>query len=173
MFGMNSGRKDQKAVKLSPPWIGYARKVYALFGRDPDISISYDDKAVVLELRVQGEDKAKAIANLLPDEKRFDNVALQIRVVPANTTRSTIQDIQIAFRGNPAFKEVVHIGDVFCNPMNYVVFDNKIVQYFDDDLSTVDGSKTTLYKDLAAEVLGTSDGIFYCEEPGDDVIRWP
>lgn len=173
MFGMKSERKDQKAVKLSPPWIGYARKVYALFELDPDISISYDEKAIVLELRVQGEDKAKAIANLLPDEKRFDNVALGIRVVPANTARSTIQDIQIAFRGNPVFKEVVHIGDVFCNPVDYVVLSNHVVQYFDDDLSTVDGSKTTLYKDLAAEVLGTSEGIFYCTEPTDDVIRWP
>jgi hypothetical protein len=172
MFGMKSGQKDQKTAKLSPPWIGYARKVYALFELDPDISIVYDEDEPALTLRVQGNAKAEALSRLLPEEKSFGSVSLKIRVVPANEV-SDISDIRTAFQGNPAVTRIESVEGIMVNPIHYVVFENCVVQYFDDDLSTVDGSKTTLYKDLAAEVLGVPDGIFYCTEPTDDVIRWP
>ena len=169
MFGAK-GKK--KTAKLSPPWIGYARKVYALFGRDPDISVVYDEDEPALTLRVQGAAKAEALSRLLPEERSFGSVTLKIRIVPANSA-SGISDIRAAFQGNPALSRIESAEGVMSNPVHYVVFENCLVQYFDDDLSTVDGSKTTLYKDLAAEVLGVPEGIFYCTEPTDDVIRWP
>ena len=69
---------------LSPPWLNYVNEIKALFGRDPEISILYDDNANEVKLYVEGGDKANALAIILPPEKHFGNVTLKITVVPAN-----------------------------------------------------------------------------------------
>ena len=63
-----------KDLRLSAPWLTYTNEVKALFGEDPDIKIVYSDDEPTLILMINGEEKAEAIAKLLPTEKVFGNV---------------------------------------------------------------------------------------------------
>ena len=66
-------------VKMLAPWVVYAHQVEAIFKEDPDVMVEYNDAEKVLTLRVNGEDKADAIARLLGEEKEFGNVKMLIR----------------------------------------------------------------------------------------------
>ena len=66
------------------------------------------------------------------------------------------------------------------NPITYVVFVNEVVQYFNDDLGDVYGQCSTLYQEIAKDVFGETEGVFFCtdvEEPvyalGKPLGEWP
>lgn len=171
-FKKDEVEKEVKA-ELSPPWIEHARKIYALFGSDPQINVVYDPQGPKIKLYVTDMAKAQALAELLPESKQFGGVTLSITVVPPNVETNP-DFLAAAFKGNPAFKEVVHIGDVFSNPVNYVVLANRVVQYFNDDLGSVDGVHSTLYEDLARDIFEGNDGVMFCTETDQDSkIVWP
>lgn len=165
---------EQKVkVELSPPWIEHARKIYALFGSDPQIKITYDPDGPEVKLYVSDAAKAQAISELLPVSKDFGNVTLAITVVPPNAQQNP-DALAAAFKDNPVFKEVIHIDDVFSSPVTYVVFDNHVVQYFNDDLSSADGVHTALYEELARDILEIGGGVLFCTETDQDSkIVWP
>ena len=83
---------ENKNVKLVPPWIEYKNKVVALFGKDPQIKIEYNDDAKELKMFVNSARKAEAIGKLLPGGITFGNVTMDIKVIPANS-EETIHDI--------------------------------------------------------------------------------
>lgn len=152
-------------VKLSAPWMNFYREVVALFGDDPEIKIVFDEDDLVIRLLVEDAIKADALAQLLPAEKEFGNVVVKISVIPANQMQpSKISLIKTAFHGNPAFSYAASAEGIFTNPIHYVVFANKVVQYFNDDLGDVNGNRSTLYQDIAADVIGSGEGICYCTD---------
>lgn len=53
---------------------------------------------------------------------------------------------------------------IFSNPITYIVFKNKVVQFWNDDLSDIYGNRSTLYQDIAKEIFGESSGIFFCTD---------
>ena len=151
----------------SPPWDVYYREVEALFGEDQDIDIDYDEEENEIVMLVEDPEKADAISQLLPGEKTFGNVTLKITVVPANKIPdSKVALITKAFEGNPILEHIYTVTDVMVNDINYIVFRNKVVQYYTDNLGDANGLTSTLYQEIAKDVLGQLDGIFYCTEPG-------
>lgn len=153
---------------LVAPWINFYREIEALFKDDPDITIEYDEDAYTIDLYVVGEKKADALAQLLPTERTFGSITAHVEVIPANRpSASRIFLYEEAFRGNPAF------AYANCVPMgpsigaDYVVFKNRVVQYYNDDLSDINGLRSTLYQELAKDIFG-EDNVFFCtdiEEP--------
>ena len=161
-------------LKLSSPWLDYARKIYALFGEDPEITISYDADDISIKLLVDNSVKADAISKLLPPEKEFGNVTLKIYIIPSNKEDAVVDIYRKAFSGNPAFSEAIDAVSPYQPGFTYVVFENKLVQYFNDQLNTVDGLKTTLYEDIARDVISDANGaVFFSTKTGDDYILWP
>ena len=141
-------------VKLSAPWYTYYHMIDALFGKDPDITIEFDDEAYVLKIFVNSSEKADAIAKLLPTEKVFGNITLKIDVIPADKEEdSKMSLLQKAFKGNPIFSFAISIKALYNNPINYFVFKHDLVQFFNDDLSDPNGLCTTLHQDIAEEVF--------------------
>jgi len=57
--------------------------------------------------------------------------------------------------------------------MNHVVFENKVVQYFNDQLDDPYGVKSALYEDLARDVFEDSEGVFFNTQVVDDFDIWP
>ena len=155
-----------KHATLAAPWFQYFRKIEALFGDDPDIDVLFDDDDLVIRLMVKDQDKADALTQLLPMEKDFGNVKVYISVIPANVeaTPSKISLLKKAFHGNPAFRYAATAEGLYTNPIHYVVFANKVVQYYNDDLGDVNGLCSTLYQDIAKDVLGETDGVHYCTD---------
>lgn len=172
-------------LKLAPPWVTYVNEIKALFGEDPDIVIKYDNDNVELKLYVEDFVKAAALGMLLPEEKEFGNVTLFITIVPANgkalehdfTSMTYGQIFDTVFKGNPVYSFSVDIDSVFSNVLTYVVFKNKVVQFFNDNLNDVYGNMSTLYQEIASDVFNIGRSVFFCtdkpEELGKSLTEWP
>lgn len=113
---------------------------------------------------VDNEAKADAISKLLPVEKAFGNVVLKITIIPANHPLNKMRLFQEAFAGNPALSYTETVDGIFSNSINYIVFKNKVVQFFNDDISDINGLCSTLYQDIAKEVFGSEEGFFFCTD---------
>ena len=152
--------------KLASPWTAYYRKIQALFGEDPDIKIVFDEEEYTLHLLVDNAEKADALMQLLPTEVNFGNVTLKVAVIPANkdVAPSRITLLKTAFQGNPAFSFTWSADGMFSSPIHYVVFANKVVQYYNDDLGDINGNRSTLYQDIAKEIFGESEGVHFCTD---------
>lgn len=165
-------------VKLSSPWINFYHEIVALFGEDPDIKIEYDEDELEIKLFVDNPTKADALTKLLPNERVFGRIVLKITVIPANDVNSSDSALfQKAFEGNPAFSYIENVDGAFTFNASYVVFKNKVVQYFNDDLSDVNGFRSTLYQEIAKDVFGNTNGIYFCTDvegnTGKPLGEWP
>ena len=56
---------------LSSPWITYFKKIEALFEKDPEVAVDFDDETYTLKIYVDDQGKAEAIDALLPDALDF------------------------------------------------------------------------------------------------------
>lgn len=152
----------ERNFNLSAPWYTYGKKIDALFGKDPDIKVSIEDDGTRIKLYVTGIGKAYALTRLLPTTKEFGEVTVRIDVIPANTD-SKIDLIEEAFAGNPVLS-FIDRNQLQTNPLNYVVFRNEVVQFYNDQLDDVHGNLNTLYQELAKEILGKGEGVYYCTD---------
>lgn len=161
--------------KLSPPWCTYVNQLTELFGQDPEINVSYDNEESTVYLRVDNDDKYEILINILPYYKKFGNVILNIEIIPGNMTdKSDINfdklgndDIfNILFDKNPAFSFVKTVDLLYCVPLTYVVFTNKVVQFFNDNLNDVYGNMSTLYQHIAEDVFTDAEfeNVYYCTD---------
>lgn len=167
-------------LKLSPPWITYVNMVKAMFGNDPDVRIDYENDECTLKIYVEKSDKAEAISRLLPDEKEFGNITLKINVVPANGENSIgkispKQLFDIAFDGNPVYAYCKEVTGFLTNTITYVVFKNRVVQFFNDNLNDIHGLVSTLYQDIASEIFEDApiNGVCYNTDIEERVFGMP
>ena len=150
-------------LKISPPWVVYAKKLEALFDGDPQIAfnVNWTSNKPSVVLACNNGDKVAALQHLLPSEVSFGNVVLEINVAGPVSNRaftSTKELFDVAFDKNPAYaysvapsQEGYWYAD-FC----YVVFKNCVVQFFADNLNDAHGLISTLYQDLAEEIFSTA-----------------
>lgn len=153
-------------LKLSPPWVTYAHELEALFGEDPAIKVVFDDgDDKEITLFVEGSEKADALMQLLPVKKDFGGVSVRVTVRPANDDTyipSKADLIAKAFDGNPVLSNIIDTGPNVAFPATYFVFANKVVQYYNDQMDNPYGIKSTLYENIARDVLDDSGvGVYY------------
>ena len=157
------------SARLSPPWQTFAMELAQLFKFDSEVHVVYYDDVREVCVYVDTAAKAAALEELLPQKQEFGNVTLCINVVPANGTVASKGSVwETAFSGNGAFSFVRTIKGIFSNNLTYVVFKNKVVQYYNDDLGDIYGQCSTLYQDIAKRIFGERNGVFFCtdvEEP--------
>lgn len=149
--------------EVTTPWERYANAVNALFAKDGEVDVIYNSDETKLSLMVENPAKADALQQLMPTEKKFGDVTLKIRVVPANLKMTNTQLYLIAFSGNPAFSFVSNV-DVGPNVRTYVRFKKEVVQYSDDNPEDPSGLRSTLYQELANEVFESKDDVSFCTE---------
>lgn len=160
-------------IGLSTPWIEYVRKLHLLLGQDPEINIVYDNEATEVKVYVDNQIKSDALAKKLPKEKIFGNVKLKITVIPSNKEDSEIDVFRKIFNGNPILKEIV-IGDTSMPfSLSHVIFENKVVQFFNDCLNDPNGLESTMYEDIARDVFEDTNGVYFNTEASDDIEIWP
>ena len=152
-------------LKLSAPWETYYKELNELLKKDKEIHVIYDREYQSIDIYVENEAKAEALAELLPQSKHFGNVELTIAVIPANKCNRRCSKGSIyedAFYNNPVVDNIVSIENIMSNPITYVIFHREIVQYYNDDLGDANGVCTTLYQDIAKRVLEDREGAFFC-----------
>lgn len=162
-------------IKLSAPWDVFYREVNELFKQDDGIQVVYDEETKEIKLYVKSSSQASALNELLPTEMTYGNVTQKITVTPANgflfKSGKSANRFRDAFEGNPIISRIETVGDVFTNPITYVAFVNCVVQYFNDDLGDINGQCSTLYQEIAKNVFGNVDGIYFCTDKPKDNYR--
>ena len=151
-------------LTLSTPWANYFHELRAFFKEDDSIEVVYDNDEPEIKIFVDGTAKYEALSQLLPTEKDFGDIVLKITLIPANTNPSRARLIKDALEGNKAFSFMETVQGAMSNPITYVVFKNKVVQYFTDDLGDYYGQRSTLYEDIARELIGGEEGICFCTD---------
>lgn len=149
-------------LTLSAPWLTYIHELQLLFEQDKDINIVIDSETLEVKLYVEKTRKAEALTKLLQAEKTFGNVVVKVTVIQANNdSESAISLIRDAFEGNPVLVGAETTSSLL-GSFNYAVFKKEVVQFYNDQLNDINGNKSMLYQDIAGDVLGLQDGVFYC-----------
>ena len=161
-------------MKLSAPWVTYAREIKAMFGQDPQIAVEYDEDNLEVRLYVDNADKAEAIKEILPPVKLFGAVGVKITVISDTLKGKEKTVFDRAFEGNPIYSHSSKFQGLYNNPITYVVFKKEIAQYFSDNLGDENGVTSALYQDIAKDIFQT-EGTYFCTEVDkkDDVIKEP
>lgn len=154
------------AVNLSSPWMLYYRRVAQLFAEDPHVKVTFNNDTYELKLVVSGQRKAKAIAQILPKTRKFGNVEVQTRVLCEEDKDSdSARVLRDAFEDNDAVSRIETFWDICGDPINYVVFEPWVVQYFSDNIGDLDGVTSTIYEEIAKDLFSeTVKGTFFCTE---------
>lgn len=169
-------------MKISPPWITYVNEINCLFEHDPEVQLVYDNDEKTVELYVEDPTKAFAIDRLLPDEVEYGNIVLEVKVTPGNKVPSEeIPDnptndwlFNTAFKNSPVFAYTKTITGLFSNDLTYVVFKNRVVQFFNDNLNDIHGLVSTLYQEIANDVFSDElNGVCYCTDIEERVLGTP
>lgn len=171
-------------LKMSPPWVTYINEMVALFDGDVEIACNVNNSASKpsITLATYNSDKAAALLKLLPSEKQFGNVTLEINVdcphIPNKAFPTYKELFETAFYKNPAFAYVV-VPEGYFVPFTYVVFKNCVVQFFNDNLNDPHGVISTLYQDIACDLFRDNcpGGVSFCTDVerklGKPLGEWP
>lgn len=168
----NSKEVDVTNFDISAPWYLFYKEMYELFKNDPEVELIFYEANDAnggmpkLEILVESLDKADALDRLLPLNKQFGDVTLNITIVrPDYSEEKPMQVIKRAFKGNPA------LSGIKTNDLgSYAVFKNQVVQYFTDSIGDIRGYRSTLYEQIAREVFGDIPGVFFCT--GEQPAEW-
>ena len=159
---------NEPRLKILPPWTIAIRKLEALFDGDPLIAFNVDYSEPCVVLSCNNGDKVAALQKILPEEITFGGVTLKVSVdgIPSNRVFKNKKELfEVAFEKNPAFAYAVSPVDEGYNwfAAVYVVFQNCVVQVFADNLNDCHGVISTLYQDIAEEILTGegAQGVFF------------
>ena len=156
---------NKKGLNLASPWAIFYHEIQALFEKDEDIKITFDEENYVIKLYVTGTDKAAALEELLPQEKDFGNITLKIEVIPANNENPTFKELyERAFAGNPIFSYASNGYNGITADNTYIVFRKEVVQYYNDSLKDINGLCSTLHQEVAKDVFDETPGVCYCTD---------
>ena len=159
-------------VGLSSPWVMFYHEVDTFFKSDPEVAVVYDENKNILNLYVDNATKAEALAELLPVEKKYGSVTLYITVIPSNkavipsATKLASKEglIVEALKGNNSVAYMYKNHMIFNNSITYIVFKPEVIQYFTDSLGDAHGICSTLNQEIAKDIFGETDGLFFCTD---------
>lgn len=163
-------------IAMSPPWIAYYHEIEAFFKEDPDVHVLFDEDACEIKLFVDDAAKGAALDQLLVHEKSFGEITLLVTVIPANGVKTIREDLYgAALKDNPALSYIRTVGGIFSNPLTYVVFANKVVQYWTDNLGDINGLRSTLYQEIAKDIFDEKETVFFCTDLPRALqsVKWP
>ena len=174
-------------LKILAPWAIYIKEIEALFGADPEITCKADFSGTspAVTLSCTNGDKITALQHILPDEIDYGNVIFKIIFdgTPSNRAFATKKELfEVAFNGNPVFAYAVCPSEEggWWIPVTYVVFKNRVVQFFSDNLDDCHGLTSTLYEDIAEDILDGDgiDGVYFNTDVevgnlGKPLGEWP
>lgn len=174
-------------LKLLSPWVIFFKKVSALFDGDPQLTcaMNYDGPTPSIVISCSNGDKVTALQQILPESINYGGVELDICIDGTPSNRAFLNKKELfetAFENNPvfayAFSPVEDVYNWF--DMTYVVFKNCVVQFFADNLNDCHGVISTLYQDIASDVLTgpSTQGVYFNTDiergaVGKPLGEWP
>ena len=163
-------------LKLISPWRNYYHEIQAFFKEDPYVTVVFDEDNMEIKLFVNASDKAEALTQILNPEKTFGETTVKVTVIPANKlsedaklrmksmieTNSFELVIGTALDCNRLFYDFRVIKGLLGFNAIYVLFNKRVVQYYNDNIGDLNGVKSTLAEDIARDIFVPRPGVFYC-----------
>ena len=158
-------------LNLSSPWQTFYNEMMAMFKEDENVNVVIKDgeNEKVVYLYVTGQDKAAALEKILVDRVEFGGVEVNVVVKPSNAEPTIDQLYDMAFAGNPAYSFSKTLTGIFTNPLHFIVFKNKVVQFWNDDIGDIYGNTSTLYQEIAKDIFKQEGGEMYCTDWPDNL----
>ena len=157
-------------LQIASPWMIFSREVEAMFDKDPEVRVEFDNSNVELKLFVESAEKAAALEMVMPATKSFGNVVMKITIIPANSNVSHVfngvnmDTFKVALKGNGAVSRFKHLEGMGMS-IDYVVFKPEIVQYRADNIADLHGINSVLYQDIAYRIFEVQyTGVFFCTD---------
>lgn len=147
-------------AKLNAPWYRIIHEYEALFKGDKEVTVAWNENNMRIDLLVSNPRKADALTRLLPSMYKIGQADIEVRVVPSFP--DTIDLFRQAFEGNSAVSRI----ETDARGFDYVAFNRDVIQFYNNDISDINGNETTIYEDIARDIFkdNKSDGIFFCTE---------
>lgn len=145
-------------LRLSPPWSIFYDEIRTLFLPDPEVKVVMDEANHTVSVFVNNPKKSAAIAKILEQEKKFGRITLKVQVPPPDGEgdmyefKNGVELYEAAFENNPRLSYVKPKTSIFDTSF-YVVFKNEVVQYFNDDISDINGQCSTLSEYIARDIF--------------------
>lgn len=144
-------------LKLSPPWSIFYDEISAMFKLDPEVKVVMDEDNKIVYVFVNNDEKSAAIREILEQERKFGRITLNVQVPPPDGAENYkfpngVALYTAAFKNNPRLSYVQPKTSIFDTSF-YVVFKNEVVQYFNDDISDINGNCSTLAEDIARDIF--------------------
>lgn len=164
-------------IKLSPPWSIFYDEISAMFKPDSQVKVVMDEDNYTVHVFVDDTKKSAAIAKILQQNKKFGRITLKVVVPPPDGAKAVkfangVELYEAAFNGNPRLSYVKPKSSIFDTSF-YVVFRNEVVQYFNDDISDVNGNCSTLAEYIARDIfIGDELPNFCTDLPQTDPDGW-
>ena len=154
----------KEKVEMFSPWMVFVHQMEAFFEKDPEIDVVYDDIDSCINLFVNNYVKAEALEQIMPPLKVFGTKTVYVNIIPANPSNDEYKAkyFKLALEGNEAFDHIVTTDAFMSNPISFCTFKKEVVQYPNDDLCDEHGVCSALYQELAKEIFGEVDGIYFC-----------
>lgn len=143
---------------LCPPWVTYRNKIAAMFDADPNVEVGdiedSDDSGVYkFNITCANPIKQLALKEIIPGEIVMGNVKVRICILLKEGDYSK-EIYAAAFEGNPIFEGIV----ISRNPItkeefNYCVFQKKVIQFYNDDISDLYANYNGIAADIARSIF--------------------
>lgn len=166
---------------LVPAWIIIYQEIKAMFERDDEVTVVYNNDSYTVEVYVNNALKAMALETLLKHTYTFGNVTLNVDVIPANKKMKVVRDdeeefdilrlYKVAFESNPVLCSIRKLPDMILGGYSYMLFTYRPAQYFTDDLSCWGGVETKLYQDIAKDIFEPRTGVSFCTEKMENCMN--
>ena len=155
-------------LKLSPPWSIFYDEISAMFKFDPDVKVVMDEDHYTIYVFVNNPKKSAAIREILEQERKFGRIKLSVQVpLPDGAEGFKFEDgvelYKAAFENNPRLSYVQPKTSIFDTSF-YVVFKNEVVQYFNDDISDINGQCSTLAECVARDIFVGDEMPNFCTD---------
>lgn len=165
-------------INLVAPWDEYYNKMMAFFKEDSDVTVLYDgqeDDTKYIKVLVGNPEKATALEALLNKEEDFGGVKLIVTVVPANDIPQHLARLmsqweedskyynlyRSALSGNANFERIHEIKGMLGFDATFVVFNKKVIQYYNDNIGDLNGVMSTLAEYIARDIFVKNSGVFF------------
>lgn len=160
MMVFNDNGKKKYVPQVSAPWYTVHRKLKKLFKGDPEVKVSPLDGSVKEEdgkytvyISCNNAEKLSAIEKLIKTEYDFGGVRMNIKFTAKDgDTEDWEKILKTAFTGNTNVTSIVAVPDLF-DEYYYVIFEDKVVQFYNDEMWDCYGNWNGLYTDIAKDVF--------------------
>lgn len=148
---------------MNNPKYTYRDKIAKFFDMDEDVRVSELTDGNAITLYVASADKAKAISKLIKHVFPFSHEEVTINVEDVSKPESMASIVKSAFAHNRRVRKIVVEPWIGGGEKIYVVCDDGVIQFPNDDLSDYRRNLTELPASVAQEIFEETNGqVSFC-----------